>query len=103
MGCADQISWLHAKRRSQLDQHLDRRVARPAFNVADVGAVDPSLEGKVFLAPALGCAQALEIGAKDLANVHAPSIARLSTINLQTISDKRLDCCCVSSCRHVTH
>ena len=47
------------ERRSQLDQHFNRRVARPTLNVADVGAVDPGLEGVVFLAPAFGSAQAL--------------------------------------------
>lgn len=100
---ADQISSFHAQGRSKLDQHLDRRIARPALNVADVGAVDPSFEGIVFLAPALGGAQALQVGAKDLANVHLPSIARLSTINLQTMSDKRLDCTVVPAMSFVTH
>ncbi len=93
MGCADQVCRLHAKRLSQLDQYLDRRVPRPTLDVADVGSVDPGLKGEVFLAPAFGGAQALEISAKDLANVHAQCIACVSTIDLQTISDKRLDCC----------
>ena len=99
---ADQVSRFHAQRRSQLDQHFNRWIARPALDVADVGAVDPGLEGIVFLAPALGGAQALQIGAKDLANVHVPSIARLSTINLQTMSDKRLDCSVVPRMKNVT-
>lgn len=51
---ADQVSRFHAQRRSELDQHLNRRIARAALNVADVGSVDPGLEGIVFLAPALG-------------------------------------------------
>lgn len=100
---ADQISSFHAQGRSKLDQHFNRWIARPALNVADVGAVDPSLEGIVLLAPALGGAQALQVGAKDLANVHLPSIARLSTINLQTMSDKRLDCWLVPGMSFVTY
>ena len=100
---ADQISSLHAQGCSKLDQHFNRRIARPALDVADVGTVDPSLEGIVFLAPALGGAQALQIGAKDLANVHLTSIARLSTINLQTMSDKRLDCWLLPGMSSVTY
>lgn len=100
---ADQVCRFHVQGRSKLDQHFNRRIARTALNVADVGAVDPSLEGIVFLAPALGGAQALQVGAKDLANVHLSSIARLSTINLQTMSDKRLDCAVKWSCRVVTY
>lgn len=100
---ADQISGFHAQGRSKLDQHFNRRIARPALNVADVSAVDPSLEGIVFLAPALGGAQALQVGAKDLANIHVLSIARLSTINLQTMSDKRLGCWLVPGMSFVTY
>lgn len=100
---ANQVSRFHAQWRSQLDQHLDCRITRAALNVTDVGTVDPGLEGIVFLTPALGGAQALQVGAKDLANVHVPSIARLSTINLQTMSDKRLDCTVVPRNRYVTY
>ena len=99
----DQVGCFHAQRRSELDQHFNRRIARPALDVADVGAVDPRLEGIVFLAPALGGAQALQVGAKDLANVHLPSITRLSTINLQTMSDKRLDCTLVPGMSFITY
>ena len=99
---ADQISSFHAQGRSQLDQHFNRRIARAALNIADVGAVDPSLEGVVFLAPALGGAQALQVGAKDLANVHPRCITCVSTINLQTMSDKRLDCSVVPRMKNVT-
>lgn len=103
MRSADQISRFHAQRCSQLDQHFNRWIARPALNVADVGAVDPSLEGIVLLAPAFGGAQALQVGAEGLANVHHGCIARLSTINLQTMSDKRLDCTVVPGMSFVTY
>lgn len=100
---ADQVSRFHAQRSGKLDQHVNCRIARPALNVAYVGAVDPGLEGIVFLAPALGGAQALQVSAKDLANVHARCITCMSTINLQTMSDKRLDCRFVPRMSFVTH
>lgn len=84
---ADQVSRFDTERGGQLDEDLNGWVTSTAFDIADVGPVDPCLKGKVFLAPALGGAQALEIRAKGFADVHPLPIARLSTINLQTISD----------------
>ena len=93
MTATDQLCWLDTERLRKLYQNLDRRVARAALNVADVRAVDPSLKGIFFLAPAFGAAQALKVSAESFANIHQRCIARMSTINLQTIRDKRLDCC----------
>jgi hypothetical protein len=41
----------------------------------------------LFLRPAFGGAQALEVRCENLTNIHARDVARMSTINLQTISD----------------
>mgnify|MGYP007122137515 CR=1 FL=1 len=90
---ADQLCRLDTQRQCELYQDLNRRVARTALNVADVRAVDPSFKGIFFLAPAFGSSQALQVSAQSFANIHLRCIARMSTINLQTIRDKRLDCC----------
>lgn len=90
---SDQLCRLDAQRLRELYQNLDRRVSRTAFNVTHVCTVDPSLKGIFFLAPAFGAAQALQVSAQSFANIHLRCIARMSTINLQTIRDKRLDCC----------
>ena len=99
---ADKVRRLNAERRSELHQDLDCWVAGAALDVADVGPVDPRFEGIVFLAPAFGGAQALQVGAKDLATVHSRCITCVATINLQTMSDKRLDCWLVPRMKNVT-
>ncbi len=58
-GTAQQVGGFNTQRSRKLHQHLDRWVARPAFNIADIGPVDVSLKGIFFLAPALRCAQPL--------------------------------------------
>ena len=88
---AKQVRSFDTQGRCKLHQNLYRWIARAALDVADIGPVDISLKGIFFLAPALGRTQALQIGAKDLAYIHLQCIARMSTINLQTISDKMLD------------
>lgn len=88
---AKQVRSFDTQGRCKLHQNLDRWIARTALDVADIGPVDISLKGIFFLAPALGCTQALQIGTKDVAYIHLQCIARMSTINLQTISDKMLD------------
>lgn len=88
---AKQVRSFDTQGRCKLHQNLNRWIARTAFDVADISPVDISLKGIFFLAPALGRTQALQIGAKDLAYIHLQCIARMSTINLQTISDKMLD------------
>lgn len=47
--------------------------------------------GKFFLRPALMLAQPTKIEGKALADIHVPTVTPMSTINLQTISDIRLD------------
>ena len=44
----------HPERCGKPGHHGDRRVARAAFDVADIGPVDPGLVGERFLAPAIG-------------------------------------------------
>lgn len=100
---ADQLRRLDPKRDSKLHKDLDRRVARTALDVAHVSAVDPGLKGILFLAPAFGTAQALQVGAQSFANIHLRCIARMSTINLQTMRDKQLDCCAYWSVYFVSY
>lgn len=88
----DQFCRLDTQRLRELYQDLNRRVTRTAFNVANVRTVDPSLKSIFLLAPAFGAAQALQVSAQSFANIHLRCIASMSTINLQTIRDIRLDC-----------
>lgn len=48
-------------------------------------------EGKFLLRPALVLTQTAKIEGKALANIHRRTVAPMSTIDLQTISDNRLD------------
>ena len=47
--------------------------------------------GKILLAPALLLTKASHVAAEALTNVHAKLRARMSPINLQTISDIEVD------------
>lgn len=81
----------HPKCDRQLVDNRDRRVARAAFQIADIGPMNPGLAGELFLRPASGKAEPTQIGAEALDDVHEREIAAMSTINLQTISDIPLD------------
>ena len=53
--------------------------------------MDPSAVGIVFLTPALFLAQAANVLTETQAYIHAELKTRLSSINLQTISDISVD------------
>ena len=53
--------------------------------------MDAGFVGKCFLVPTLGFAQGAVFPTEALTDVHALLEARLSTINLQTISDIDVD------------
>ena len=86
-----QVAHRHAERQCESRYDRDRRVARPAFDIADIGAVDTGLLGERFLAPAFGEAQAAQVLAKAVMDIHGSSETRLSTIDLQTIGDILVD------------
>lgn len=73
---------------SELLDHRYGRVALPAFDVADIGAMDAGTVGIVLLAPTLRLAQAANVTAQAKADIHAPIKTAMSLIDLQTMSDK---------------
>lgn len=81
----------HTQGFCKLVDDRDRGVAGAAFQIADIGPMDPGLAGELFLRPASGKAEPTQIGAEALDDVHEREITVLSTINLQTISDIPLD------------
>jgi len=66
----------------------DGGIAAAALDVGDIGAVQAGAVGVVLLAPALFLAEAADVFAKARRNVHARLMRPLSSIALQTISDK---------------
>jgi len=83
------------RRRSQrfskpLQEH-NRWVARATLDVADVVTVDAGFIGERFLAPPPGGAQAAKVHTEALTDVHGSPETRLSTMDLQTISDIGVD------------
>ena len=62
----------HIETLGELLDHSDRRITRPSLEIADVGAMDTSLERKLLLAQPLLAAQAAEILGKTLTDIHAP-------------------------------
>ncbi len=77
----------HPKRGRERFDNLDRRVARGAFQITDIGAVHARLVSKSLLAERSCLTEAAQVCRKAVLDVHAPRQARLSTINLQTMSD----------------
>lgn len=61
----------HAKWHGKLLDDGDRRIARAAFDIADIGAVDAGLVRIALLAPALLGAKAAQVSSEALANIHA--------------------------------
>jgi hypothetical protein len=81
----------HAKCFCKLVDNRDRGVAGAALEIADIGAVNVGLPGKMLLRPVLRIAKPAQVQAEALDNIHEREITVLSTINLQTISDIPLD------------
>jgi hypothetical protein len=61
----------HSECLSQPLDHHDSRVARPALDVADVGAMNTSAVGIVLLAPAFRLAQLAEVAGEALSDIHS--------------------------------
>lgn len=67
--------------------NFDRRVARAALEIADVSSVQSNFERERLLGqPALGpeCAQ---VAGETKADIHAATVAAMSSVSLQTMSD----------------
>lgn len=81
----------YVKGGGQLFDHADRWIARSSLQVAHIRSVDARMLRVFFLAPAALIAQAAQIDGKALVNFHSPPKTSMSPMNLQTISDIRLD------------
>jgi hypothetical protein len=84
-GSLQQCAGFDAQRFGQLFNDGDRRIARAALQVADVGPMDAGLMRELLLRPVLFLAQPTQVAAEVFANVHArrsagcrPSIYRRS-------------------------
>ena len=89
-GClVEQLAGPHAERLRQLFDEEDRRIARTALEIADIGAVNASAIGVFLLAPALGVPETAQVCGKALADIHKREQTLVSLIVLQTISDIR--------------
>jgi hypothetical protein len=86
-----QRAGLYLERLGELLDNHDGGIARAAFEVADVGAVDLRLEGELLLRQALLLSQGSQVLSKALANVHDAIVRGMSLIGLQTIRDIALD------------
>ncbi len=94
---ADSVGWYPSliehracgdrKRCRELFDDADRRIASATLDIADICAVDVGTVSIFLLTPALFEAEAAEIGGKAETDVHQADEARLSLMNLQTISD----------------
>ena len=87
----EQIARRYAEWSGELLHHRDGGIAPPAFNITYIGAVDAGAIGIILLAPALRLAKAAYIKSKARLNIHAHLKDAMSPIDLQTISDIRLD------------
>lgn len=84
-----QIAKLYFQSIRQLFNNADGRITGAALEIADIGAMNFGPECKFLLRPALVLAQTAKIEGKALANIHHRTVAPMSTIKLQTISDIR--------------
>lgn len=75
------------ERNRQLLDDGNRRIACPALDIADISPVDVSAVSKFLLAPTLLVSEFAEVGAEANTNVHDRDLARLQSINLQTMRD----------------
>ncbi len=57
----EQVAWRHPERPCQLLDDQDRGIARAAFDVADVGAMNAGLVRERLLAPALRLAKPSQV------------------------------------------
>jgi|GEM_PF-6188420 len=99
-----QFASLDLERLGKLFNDLNCRIARRAFKITDIGAVNASPVSIFLLAPAIHSAQAAQICSKALTNIHLAIETPMQLISLQTISDNRLDFA-VEDCAYcdVTH
>ena len=86
-----QVSRPHTERLREPLDNGNSRISSPAFDVADIGAVDAGAVGVVLLTPALRLAEATNIPAEARANIHTKLKTAMSAIDLQTMSDIALD------------
>lgn len=72
----EQVRRRDAQRVGEPLDDRDRRVARTAFDVRDVSAVDACLERKLLLAQALRLAKTTYVPTEALANIHPRLVRR---------------------------
>jgi len=82
-----QGSGTHVQCSCQLLHNHNSRIACTPLDVADVGTVDASSVGELFLTPASFFTGLSQVGAEALPDVHACSSYDVSIIGLQTMSD----------------
>jgi len=85
----EQIAKLNFQSIRQLFNDGDSWIPGAALEIADIGAMYFGAEGKFLLRPALVLTQTTKIEGKTLTNIHKRTVAPMSTIDLQTISDIR--------------
>ena len=79
-GCgrsAQEIGGIDTQRNGKALDDRDCRIARAAFNVADIGAVDPGFVCEPFLAQPLVLAKLPHVPTEALANIHADRKKRM--------------------------
>ena len=81
----------HAKCVGEFLDDGDGWISGAAFDVADVGAVDPGFECELFLRQTFFGPQASQVLSEPHAYIHAASLRGVSMIGLQTIRDIPLD------------
>ena len=69
---------------------LDGRVARSALEIADIGPVQPDLEREGFLGQPALSAERAQVAGEAKADIHAATLAAMSPVSLQTMSDNAL-------------
>ena len=70
MPLIQQPSRLYLQRFGKFLHHRHRRIALPAFDIANIGAVDAGAVGIVLLAPAPLLAETANVSAKASADIH---------------------------------
>lgn len=64
----------HVKRSSEALNQNKRRIAHAALHTADIGAVYPGIERKVFLRLSSGEAQSTDVLSELLTNIHCAGV-----------------------------
>jgi len=83
----EQLAGRNVEGNRQPVDYQDRGIARAAFQIADVGPMEPDLEREGFLREAPLGAERTKIVGEAKADIHELTVAAMSPDSLQTISD----------------